>query len=400
LISLAGKIATRYLFSRKNRNAVHVITGIALLGYAVGCFALLTILSALNGFEGLLFDVYNDFHPDLQLSPKQGKVFNLDSAKLRAIRKLPGVQYASPVLEDNAVLQAGNQQVICTLKGVDTAYLQYSGLRKRLIAGTLDLGDPESMPMALLGEGLDYRLNLNHSDHFMRMNAIVPDRTSTSLINPQINDMPLIPAGIFRLDDEIGNRYALVPLHFAEELFGRESEYSLIDIMLEPNTNEQLVAAEIQKIAGDDFDIRDRKNQNQALLKMFRTEKWATFSILCFVLGIVSFNLTGALSMLVIEKKEDIRILHVMGAKRRSIAGIFMLEGIWIALLGALSGVLVSVLAVILQQQFGLIAMNSAIVPHYPVDLRSADILLVLGVALVLGSLSAIYPAWRSVRTR
>lgn len=399
MLRLPGTIAIRYLLGKKSRNAVNIISGIALMGYAVGAFALLTILSALNGFESLLFDVYNDFHPDLRINSRNGKVFHLDSAQLARLRGLPGIAMVSPVLEDNAVLQAGNQQVICTLKGVDSGYLRARKLQQRLIAGEPELGAPNEIPLVVLGEGLDYRLNLNPGEPYQRINAIVPDRQSTSLVNPDIISLPILPSGVYRLDDEIGNRYAFVSLDFASELFSRDQEYSQLEIMLQPGANAANVSAAVQGLLGKEFDIRDRRRQNEALFKMFRTEKWATFAILCFVLGIISFNLTGALSMLVIEKKEDIRILHVMGAKNQSIGSIFLFEGLLIALSGASLGILLSILAVILQQQYGFITMQSAIVPFYPVELHTSDIALVFGVTFVLGLLSSLYPAWRSVKT-
>jgi len=195
LLRLPGTIAIRYLLGKKSRNAVNIISGIALLGYAVGAFALLTILSALNGFETLLFDVYNDFHPDLRINSRSGKVFHLDSTQLARLRGIPGVAMVAPVLEDNAVLQAGNQQVICTLKGVDSGYLRSRRLHQRLIVGTPDLGEPLEVPRVVLGEGLDYRLNLNPADQMQGINAIVPDRQSTSIVNPEIVNLRLIPAG-------------------------------------------------------------------------------------------------------------------------------------------------------------------------------------------------------------
>lgn len=399
MLRLSGTIAIRYLLGKKSRNAVNIISGIALLGYAVGAFALLTILSALNGFETLLFDVYHDFHPDLRVNSRSGKVFSLDSAQLARMRGIPGVAMVSPVLEDNAVLQAGNQQVICTLKGVDSGYLRARRLHQRLIAGSPDLGSPSEAPLAVLGEGLDYRLNLNPADQMQGINAIVPDRQSTSIVNPEIVNLRLIPAGVFRLDDEIGSRYAFVSLDFAFELFSRDQEYSQLEIMLKPGADEKAVSTAAGRLLGKDYEIRDRRRQNEALFKMFRTEKWATFAILCFVLGIISFNLTGALSMLVIEKKDDIRMLHVIGLQNRSIGGIFLLEGLLIALSGAGLGILMAVVAVLLQQKYGFITMQSAIVPYYPVELHGMDIALVFGVTFVLGFLSSLYPAWRSYKT-
>ncbi len=190
------------------------------------------------------------------------------------------------------------------LQGVDSGYLRSRRLHQRLIVGTPDLGDPLEVPRVVLGEGLDYRLNLNPADQMQGINAIVPDRQSTSIVNPEIVNLRLVPSGVFRLDDEIGNRYAYVSLDFASELFSRDQEYSQLEIMFRSGAQAQNVTNAVQVALGKDFEIRDRRRQNEALFKMFRTEKWATFAILCFVLGIISFNLTGALYMLVIEKKE------------------------------------------------------------------------------------------------
>lgn len=389
---LSGLIARRYLVSRSNRNAVNIITGISLLGFAVGSFALIVILSALNGFEALLFNVYNDFHPDLKASAVEGKAFTPDSAAVERIKKLPELAHVALTLEDNAVLQAGNQQVICTLKGTDSNYLNYSGIGRHLLQG----GSLEPYPGisgVILGEGIEYRLGVHPGSADLRITAIVPRRESVSIVNPEINKLPLLHSGTMRMDDEINNRYALVPLHYAENLFERYDERSSIELFLKPGTDPARVRGKVEEALGKAFVIQDRREQNKALLHMFRTEKWATFAILCFVLAVISFNLTGALSMLVIEKKSDIHTLHVMGAQPATLSAVFLKEGLLISGVGALLGMSLGAALVFLQQQIGFIRMDSAIVPYYPVALRFSDVLLVGGVTLLMGLVSALYPA-------
>jgi ABC-type lipoprotein release transport system permease subunit len=389
---LSGLIARRYLVSRSNRNAVNIITGISLLGFAVGSFALIVILSALNGFEGLLFRVYNDFHPDLKVTPVAGKMFTPDSATIAHIRKLPGITYVGLILEDNAVLQSGNQQVICTLKGTDSGFLYHSGIDKHLLAGGT-LNPYPGISGVILGEGLEYRLGLMPGARDVQVSAVVPRRESVSLVNPEVNKLPLLHTGTMRMDDEINNRYAIVPVAYAEHLFERYDERSGLELFLKPGASLETIRTEVQNLLGSNFLIQDRREQNKALLHMFRTEKWATFAILCFVLAVISFNLTGALSMLVIEKKNDIRTLHIMGAQPTTLSAVFLKEGLLISGIGALSGMLLGVLLVVLQQQIGFIRMDSAIVPYYPVALRFSDMVLVAAVALVMGLLSALYPS-------
>lgn len=389
---ISGLIARRYLVSRKNRNAVNIITGISLLGFAVGSFALIVILSALNGFEALLFDVYNDFHPDLKIAPVSGKVFTPDSARISSIYKMPGVAYAALTLEDNAVLQAGNQQVICTLKGADSSYLRHSGIGKHLLQeGSLE--PHPGISGAILGEGIEYRLGISPKQEGVQLSAIVPRRESASMVNPEINKLPLLHGGTMRMDDEINNRYAIVPIGYAESLFERYDERSNMEIFMQKGSDPEMLRDGLQKLLGDDFIIQNRKEQNKALLHMFRTEKWATFAILCFVLAVISFNLTGALAMMVIEKKNDLKTLHVMGGRPSMLSMIFLKEGLLIAGIGALAGMLFGIALVVLQQQIGFIRMDSAIVPYYPVALKAGDIILVAGVSLLMGLLSAIYPS-------
>jgi len=389
---LSGLIARRYLVSRSNRNAVNIITGISLLGFAVGSFALIVILSALNGFEGLLFDVYNDFNPDLKVAAIEGKVFTPDSGAVARIRKLQGVAYMGLTLEDNAVLQAGNQQVICTLKGTDSNFLRYSGVGKHLMQGG-SLNPYPEISGVILGEGIEYRLGINPAAQDIRISAIVPRRESVSIVNPEINKLPLLHTGTMRMDDEINNRYAIVPLDYAERLFDRYDERSSMEVFMKPGASLEQVRESIQAQLGPGFQLQDRREQNKALLHMFRTEKWATFAILCFVLAVISFNLTGALSMLVIEKKSDIHTLHILGATPSTLSAVFLKEGMLISGIGAMAGMALGALLVLLQQHIGFIRMDSAIVPYYPVALRLSDLFLVGGVTLVMGLLSALYPA-------
>jgi lipoprotein-releasing system permease protein len=392
-VNLPFFIARRYFFSRKNPSAINIITGISLLGYAVGAFALVSLLSALNGFENVIFKVYNNYYPDLKISPAKGKVFLNDSARYVAVKSATGVYAVAAVLEENAVIQNGENQVVGLIKGVDPQYARVVNTDSLLVAGDKKMYEGEQM-RSWMAEGLYYKLNLGTDARLVTVMA--PDRESSGVSQTDMMEDEIRVTAVIHPGDEMDQKLLVTQLEFAQSLFIRDSMVSAYEIKVKQGADVLEVSQSLRKSLGSGFLVRDRKEQNQAIYKMFNTEKWVSFALMAFVLLIISFNLVGSLSMLVLEKKRDIGILQAVGMTRSSLRRLFFNEGVLVAVGGTLLGILLGVSLVLAQQKFGFVKTNSTFVSAYPVALKLSDILLITALGAGLGISASIYPAWNS----
>jgi lipoprotein-releasing system permease protein len=392
-VNLPFFIARRYFFSRKNPSAINIITGISLLGYAVGAFALVSLLSALNGFENVIFKVYNNYYPDLKISPAKGKVFLNDSARYVAVKSATGVYAVAAVLEENAVIQNGENQVVGLIKGVDPQYARVVNTDSLLVAGDKKMYEGEQM-RSWMAEGLYYKLNLGTDARLVTVMA--PDRESSGVSQTDMMEDEIRVTAVIHPGDEMDQKLLVTQLEFAQSLFIRDSMVSAYEIKVKQGADVLEVSQILRKSLGSGFLVRDRKEQNQAIYKMFNTEKWVSFALMAFVLLIISFNLVGSLSMLVLEKKRDIGILQAVGMTRSSLRRLFFNEGVLVAVGGTLLGILLGVALVLAQQKFGFVKTNSTFVSAYPVALKLSDILLITALGAGLGISASIYPAWNS----
>ena len=389
-------IAFRYLFAKKKRNAINIISSIAVLAFTVCTTALIIILSTMNGFEELIFSMYNKFNPDIKITPIEGKFFEYQST-LAKVKKIEGVAFVLPSLEDHAVVRNHDYQTICTVKGVDDRYFKINDLETRITDGEALLSD-KNVPLMVLGSGVGLKVNASTSGPFSQLTVITPRRGDYSVSDPEaVNQLLIQPSGLITLDEAISNKYVFVPMSFAEQLFETNGKASSLEIKLHKNANEEKVYQAIQNLLGKEFKVQNRMEQQATLYKMFKSEKWASFAILTFILLIAAFNALGSLTMLVIEKKEDISTLISMGASKRIIQKIFFSIGFLISFFGAFLGLLIGLGLVALQQSTGFIKMQGAIVDSYPVKIKGEDILLVLFTVLLLGLIVGILPARKSV---
>lgn len=390
-------IALRYLFAKKKRNAINIISGIAMLAFAVCTAALIVILSTMNGFEELIFSLYNKFNPQIRIALNEGKVFE-ESRVTSKLRDIPEIRFITPVMEDNAVVRNGDYQTVCTIKGVDSGYFDKTGLKSGITEGEALLSHGE-INYVVLGAGISRKINANVDGPFNLVSFITPKRGNYSVSDPDaINQMEIEPAGVVMMDESINNRYVFVPIAFARELFERENKVTSIELGLNHEKDVEPVIETIKSRLGNQFKVQNRMQQQASLYKMFRSEKWASYAILTFILLIAAFNALGSLTMLVIEKQEDIRTLSGMGADTSFIRSIFYSNGVLIALIGCVAGLAVGVGLVWAQQEYGFVKLQGAIIESYPVKLMLKDVILVSGTALGLGLLTGIYPALKSVR--
>jgi len=384
------------LFAKKKRNAINIISSIAVLAFTVCTTALIIILSTMNGFEELIFSMYNKFNPDIKITPIEGKFFEYQST-LAKIKKIEGVAFVLPSLEDHAVVRNHDYQTICTVKGVDDRYFKINDLEGRITDGEALLSE-KNVPLMVLGSGVGLKVNATTNGPFSQLTVITPRRGDYSVSDPEaVNQLLIQPSGFITLDEAISNKYVFVPMSFAEQLFETNGKASSLEVKLNPNANEEKVYQTIQTLLKKDFKVQNRMEQQATLYKMFKSEKWASFAILTFILLIAAFNALGSLTMLVIEKNEDISTLISKGASKRIIQKIFFSIGFLISFFGAFLGLLIGLGLVVLQQSTGFIKMQGAIVDSYPVKIKGEDILLVLFTVLLLGLIVGILPARKSV---
>jgi len=386
-------IAKRYFFSRKNTSAINLITLISIIGYAAGSMALIALLSALNGFEKIIFQVYDTYYPDLKIEVVSGKVFDADAAMLARIKKTKGVIEASFCLEENAILKSGDKQLVGTIKGVAPAYLKTVNIDSLVVSGDPLLDDLYG-PLGWMAEGLIYKLNVGKEAN--RITVTVPDRESAGVTQMETTEEELRIGAMIRPGEEMNQKLVITTLNWAQEMFNRAGQVSSIELKLKDPLQPENVAADLKKLLGPKFTVRDRREQNQSVYKMFNTEKWMVFAIMAFALLLITFNLIGSLSMLVLEKKRDIKLLNSVGMPENKIKRIFFNEGVLVALVGAFIGICLGILLVSMQIKFGIITTHSTFVVAYPVELRWTDAVKVLVLCLFLGISGAIYPAMKS----
>ncbi len=387
-------IAKRYLFAKKSHNVINIISLISAAGIAIGTAALIVILSVYNGFEGLIMSL-NDVHEsDLLITPVKGKTFVPQGERWDSLRKDKAILYLSEIVEENVFVKYGDQESIATIRGVDSTYEENTGLNKYIKEGKFSLYHGE-VPQAILGRSLAYHLGLRV--HFTDpLELYFPSRNrSFSMVNPasSLNNEKLFPSGIFALEQGFDKKYIFVPISVARNLLEYENEVTAIELSLKDKDEVQRFKKELRKTLAEDYLVRDRYEQNETLYKMMKSEKLSIYIILLFVLVIISCNLFGSLSMLIIEKREDAATFKAMGARDTLIKRIFLTEGWMISLLGVAAGTVTGLLLCFIQQTFGVIPMpGNFIIENYPVVVKSSDVIItVCGIALI-GFLAARLP--------
>ena len=390
-------IARRYLFAKKSRNAIHIISLISLMGMAVGTTALVVVLSVFNGFDDVIKSLISSFDPDLKIQLVEGKTFNPADAGKSKILQLPQVEAVSEVLEENARVRYDEKQYIAVMKGVDEAFADVTGIDSMMREGEFRLKTGNE-PMAVVGQGIGYSLHVGLT-FIEPLVFYVPKRTGqVNLSNPNAlcNRVSVFHSGIISIDQDYDSRYILLPISTVRALLEHTNEVSAIEIKLKKGANADKLKEEVYRITGESFSVKTRHEQNEVFFRVMRSEKWATFLILTLILVIASFNIIGSLSMLIIDKKEDIVTLKNLGADSSLIMKIFLLEGWMISILGSLTGVVLGTLISLAQQHLGLIKLGGSgtfIIDSYPVHYNIFDIILIWITVLIIGFLAALFPA-------
>lgn len=395
-------VAFRYLISRKGDSAINIISLISAAGILVGTAALIVVLSVFNGFGDVIRGLYNSFDPDLKITALQGKVFIPDSLAIHKIKKLEGVAGVVAVIEDNALFRYNGQQHIGVLKGVDSDFEKLSGIGQRILRGIFLLEDP-SGSYALAGAGVAYYLGLNPDDFFHPLEIYVPSRNfnpaGLSAANAFLRQA-LPVSGIFSIQQDFDVKYIITPLEIARKLYDYPHEVSALELYLKPEANIRELKRQVISIFGPEYSVADRAEQQAMLYRIMRTEKYAIFIILSFIILVAAFTLISTIGMMVIEKQKDIAILLSMGVTAKNIRNIFLYQGLLISFAGGLAGLLLGAFVCFLQEKFGFIKINASgnsfVISEYPVQMQLTDFFVVLAIVLLIGFLAAILPATRA----
>ena len=399
-MKLAPFIAGRYLIAKKSHNVINIISAISAIGMAIGTAALIIILSVYNGFDSLIRSMMSNVEPDLMITPATGKTFIPKGDTYDWIYEEPSVKSMCCVLEEQVFINYDGKQGLAKAKGVDWIYEEETPIREHVREGKFQLHKGE-IPMAAVGSGLAYEMGIR--PHFLSpIEVYFPSRTRRiSMANPaaSIESINVWPSCTFSVNNDIDRDLMILPIEKMRELLEYTEEVSAVEIRLTDGISQgetDRLQEEIASRLGPDFRVKNRFQQNESLYKMMKYEKMAIYMILIFIIIIIAFNILSSLTMLIIEKKDDIMTLRSMGASEKLIRRIFILEGWMISLSGLVAGIMAGVSLSLIQQHFGLIKMpGHFIVQAYPVILSFSDIILTaLGVAAI-GYLIALIPAAR-----
>lgn len=397
-MSLSSFIARRYLFSKKSHNAINIISGIAAGGIAIATAAMVCTLSVFNGFHDLISTLYCNFDPEIQVTAAQGKTFSANDPAVKKMQQHPGVEAASVCLEDNALILFRGHPLVITIKGVDDKFDKVTSIREILYGdGSYRFEGPD-LHYGIPGIGLANQMG---GPDYGSLQICAPrGGERINLANPiesfSVEDLQS-PKVVFNVNQrKYDENFILTSLQFAQTLFEKPNVASSLEIKVKPTADIKSVKNDIKQIAGEKYIVRDRMEQQADVFNIMNIEKLIAYIFLTFIVLIACFNIISSLSMLIIEKKEDVTTLRNLGLSNGRIRSIFMIEGRLISIFGAIIGIVLGVVLCLLQEHFGLIRLGnnegSFIVSAYPVAVHAIDIVVVFFTVLIVGFVSVWYP--------
>ncbi len=400
-MNLSLYIAKRYLFSKKSHQVINIISGVAIAGIALATAAMICTLSVFNGFQGLVAEQFTAFDPDIRIMADKGKSFMSDSPEMEAIDKLEGVETVSFCIEDKALVEYDGRQVIATIKGVDQHYAELTNIEEALRgSGEFILQDelnsyaiPSAELMSELGCGIHFTepLEVYSPTRGRKVNLTMPAR---NFKKEYLHSSGLI----FIINQPKYARHIITSDEFARKLFRRsDSEVTSMEIKVKEGSDIADIQQQIALLLGEEYTVQDRYEQQNDVYKVMQIEKLISYIFLTFILLVACFNIVGSLSMLIIEKQDNMNTLRSMGADKKTISNIFVYEGIIISALGALAGIVTGIALCLAQQHFGIISMGgdgAFVVDSYPVEVHFNDIITTFFTVLAVG----IAAVWLPVR--
>ena len=398
------RFAWRYFKAKKSANAINIIAWVTTVVIAFATCCQLLVLSVFNGFEGLVKSLYSSFYSDMRIIPAAGKTFTLTNAQLDSIGRMPLNGGMALVAEEKALLQNGEQQTVVSLKGVDKNYENISGVSLNISAGNFDVGSIDT-PKLVVGYGVQNAASINMSDAYPAsiVTLILPKKNLNAMAADAMSEGIATAAGVFTIQQEIDNQYALTNIDFVKQQMGFDAdEFSAAEIKFAVKTEEETAQKILQQYLGPAYKVQTRYEQNANLYSTMRLEKWAIYAVLTLILIIAAFNMVSALTMLVLEKRKDISILQSMGTSKAGIRKIFLTEGLLLGIIGAASGIVLALLICLLQIKFHLIKISggSFLIDYFPVKLIGTDFLMVAATAVSIAFLASWFPANKAAKQK
>lgn len=396
-------IAKRYLLAKKSHNLIDIITWISIIGISVGAFALIVVLSAFNGLEDVISKLNNSLTPDIQVAPVKGKTIDLKTFPVDRLKTLNGVVEVVPTITEDALFRANEKQHIGRVKGIGLEYESIERFRAVTLDSSLLVLSDQNAFYAIPGTGVAWYLGINAYNPYATISVYVPRRGEASQMSLEnsFNSGVLTVGSVFSTQQDMDEKVVLVPFTWLSDLLEYQDKASHVELFIKPDADVGKVKRTVKSIVGDDFMVMDQREQQATMYKIMRSEKWAVYIILTFILILATFNVVGSLSMLMIEKRKDTEILKAMGAGQRLIQKIFVNEGLLISVVGGFIGLLLGLLLVLLQQRFGFVKFGvggNYVVDAYPVLLKLQDVLLIFATILVVGCTSAFLTVRHAMR--
>ncbi len=392
-------IAKRYLFSKKKHNAINIISGVSVCGVVLATVALICTLSVFNGFQDMVAGLFTSFDPELKITAREGKVFDGAEPLMEAVRGLPEVKVSTGTLEENAMVQYRERQTMAVIKGVESNFEQLTAIDSILYgAGEFMLSD-SIVDYAVMGVELIGTLGTG-VQFVDPLQVYVPKRNErVNMSNPAASfntDYLFSPGVVFAVNQQkYDSQYILTSIDFARRLLDYDTELSAVELKLVPGADTDAVKRKIRTMLGDGFNVQDRHEQQADVFRIMKIEKFISYLFLTFILMVACFNVIGSLSMLILDKRDDVVTLRNLGADNKLIGRIFMFEGALIGISGAVIGIVVGILLCLIQERYGIISLGNGgnfIVDAYPVSVHWQDVVVILLTVIVVSFASVRYP--------
>lgn len=386
-------IAKRYIFSKSKNNAINIITRIASGGIIVGAMALFIVLSVFSGLRVFSLSFSNDFDPDFKANPKTGKSFEISASQEKELKNIDGIVNFSKIIEERVLFSFNEKQQVTYIKGVDSNFIHVNKASEKLFNGTWF--KPKTVQV-VVGYGISQKLSLGLFDFNNQLEVFVPKPGKGNIENPDeaFNKSVIIPVGIYAINEELDSKYVFADLGLTQELLEyKPNQISGIEFKTKPNSDEDAIRTEIAKIFNNKVEVKNRAELNATLYKMLNTENIAVYLIFTLVIIIALFNLIGALIMMILDKKANLKTLYNLGTEVKDLRKIFLLQGTLLSVFGGIIGLVLGIIVVIIQQQFQLIMITESLA--YPVVFSIQNVLIVFGTIVTLGFIASLIASSR-----
>ena len=394
IVDLSNFIAKRYLLSKNSKSIINVISLISIVGVFVSSCAMVIVLSGFNGLENLVEKIYNQHESDLTISPIGGKTFYDSDSIIQKLTTIEQIGFTSKIIEEVTMIKHGEKWTTAIMKGAERSYSKITNLDSSIIDGNGDFYST-FVSGSIIGVGIQNQLQVSCDDRFdntITVYGLLRNKKLSTQNKNVFNPKRISVRGVFNITPEFDNNYFIVSLEFARDLLDYTNELSAIEIGLKKEANLELVKKQIERLVGVDFQVKTKFEKNELLFKTNAAEKWMVFMILLFIFILSTFNIIASLTMLMFDKKRDISTLIALGATKKLIQSIFFKEGLYINLIGGMSGIILGAFICMAQYHFKLIQLENSIIDYWPVEVEATDLFYVLLVLLGIGIIASYLP--------